>query len=86
MSEKRTNGDSLHCLVGYSMSDELRAATAFLTWQQCGRPPDVTIDVGISLRAGKGTPSVVLLRGGVQLAVGFWEITRYWQEHGLRLC
>ena len=73
-------------LVGFSMSDEMRAAVAFLQWQQCGKSPDVMIDAGISLRAGKGTPSVVLLEDEVQLAVGFWNITRYWQEHGLCLC
>lgn len=73
-------------LVGFSMSDELRATAAFLTWQQCGKPPDITIDTGVSLRAGKGVPSVVLFEDDTQLAVGFWNITRYWQEHGVCLC
>jgi hypothetical protein len=73
-------------LVGFSISDEMKATVAFLTWQQCGKSPDVTIDAGISLRAGNGIPSVILMDGDVQLAVGFWNITTYWQEHGLCLC
>jgi hypothetical protein len=73
-------------LVGFSMSDEMRATIAFLTWQQLGKSPDVTIDAGVSLRAGKGAPAVVLFDGDTQLAVGFWNITRYWNEQGLCLC
>jgi hypothetical protein len=73
-------------LVGFSMSDEMHATIAFMTWQQCGYKPDVVIDAGTSLRAGIGRPSVVLFEDDVQLAVGFWDITRYWQEHGLTLC
>jgi hypothetical protein len=73
-------------LIGCSMSGELEASIAFITWQQCGTPPEVVLDAGISLRAGKGSPAVVLLDGDVQLAVGFWGITRYWQYNGLCLC
>jgi hypothetical protein len=73
-------------LVGYYMSDELLATITFLTWQQRGRSPDLTIDAGISLRAGKGVPSVVLYEGDKQVAVGYWDITRYWKEKGLCLC
>jgi hypothetical protein len=73
-------------LVACSMSDELRAARAFLAWQQCGKAPAIVMDAGISLRAGRGKPSVVLFEGDKQLAVGFWEIIRYWQDNGLALC
>jgi len=73
-------------LVGFSMSDEMYAASAFIKWQQCGKFPDTTIDVGISLKAGKGVPSVVLMDGDVQLAVGFWNIVKYWQEHEFVPC
>ena len=73
-------------VIGFSDSDELKAIVAFVTWQQCGRAPTVEIDAGVSLRAGRGAPSVVLFEDGEQLAVGFWEVVKYWQEAGQCLC
>lgn len=73
-------------IIVYSTSSrETRAAVAFLSWQ-LGREPYIEENKEISLTVGHGSPSVVLMDGDTQVAVGFWGIIKYWQENGLELC
>lgn len=72
-------------VIGYPMSDELLAVMAFLKWQHAGVQPEVRIDVGISLKVGKGVPSVILFDNDKQLAVGFFNIVKYWENNAMML-